>query len=283
MLAIRLSLALLLALLPPVEAFAQYRPLLTGDLTYFVRSDGSDSNDCLSDSAGGACLTWQHPVDLAAAWDINRYTITIRHGVESSPKTFTANTSIPAMTGGGGLKLFGSATPGYTIINVAGDDCFTLNGVGTTQVLFGQMKLVGGGAAQINVAGNSVAIIGGGMDFGAANWVHVFVHDSQALLYVLNSSYTVSGSAPQSHIFVNGGMAFHENSPITITGTPSFPGAFLAATNAGKIQVTSAFHSGSIIGPSCAAQANAVINTYGGGWKLPGTACVTATGGQYIP
>lgn len=260
------------------------RPALSGDRIYFVRTDGSDSNDCLSDRPEGACRTWQHAVDLVAALDINRFTVAIQHGVEAGPKTFTANTLIPPLVGGG-LHIVGSPIPGNTIFNVPGNDCFTLYAT-VGSVAFDQMTLVGGSSGQINVTYNSIAIIGSHMIFGASSALaHVNVHDSLAMALFLSSNYTITGGSANAHIFVNGGMVFHERSAVTLTGTPDFPAAFIAATNGGKVQAAGSTFTGAATGPRYNVAGNAVISVFGGGidyfpGSQPGT---TSFGGQYIP
>lgn len=53
---------------------------LTADRTYFVRVDGNDANSCLSDSAAGACATFQGAYNKAEKVNFDGYRVTLRAG-----------------------------------------------------------------------------------------------------------------------------------------------------------------------------------------------------------
>jgi hypothetical protein len=84
------------------------REKLTANRTYYVRTDGSDSNTGLVDSAGGAWLTLQHAWDtISLTLEQDGYTVTIDIGdgtyasvtaatLVTGPVTFNGNTTTPS-------------------------------------------------------------------------------------------------------------------------------------------------------------------------------------------
>ena len=95
------------------------RNTLAANRTYYVRTDGSDGNDGLSNASGGAFLTIQKAIDVVAALDISTYTVTIQLG---NTGTFTGNVAVNApWIGTGDVILAGdAATPANTVIANSG-------------------------------------------------------------------------------------------------------------------------------------------------------------------
>ena len=98
-----------------------FRELLTAARTYYVRTDGSDSNTGLSNTAGGAFATIQKAVDTAASLDLGFYDIVINIGVG----TWTAPTLLRTLTGAGKVTIRGvNNNTTDTVISTNSADCF---------------------------------------------------------------------------------------------------------------------------------------------------------------
>jgi hypothetical protein len=87
--------------------------LLTADRIYYVRKDGSDSNDGLTDSAGGAFLTISRAVQAIYQLNMNTYDVTVKVG----PGTYTEKVVFSsAMVGEGTVIVEGTTTGPYQTI-----------------------------------------------------------------------------------------------------------------------------------------------------------------------
>lgn len=62
------------------EQLPTIRDTLSANRTYYVRTDGSDSNDGLTDSSGGAFLTADKANTVVATLDKNGYNVTVQFG-----------------------------------------------------------------------------------------------------------------------------------------------------------------------------------------------------------
>lgn len=94
------------------------REVLTADRTYYVRTDGNDSNDGLSNSAGGAFLTWQKAADVLGSLDISIYNVTLKAG---SSGTWVTGFIVKAPVGSGQIIIEGdTTTPANVFIDTSG-------------------------------------------------------------------------------------------------------------------------------------------------------------------
>lgn len=91
---------------------------LSAARTYYVRTDGSDSNTGLVDSAGGAFLTIQKAVDAVAALDMGKFQVT----VQVKDGAYTGAVSLPKCRGDLIPIITGNlTTPSNVHLNVSGN------------------------------------------------------------------------------------------------------------------------------------------------------------------
>jgi hypothetical protein len=254
------------------------REKLSANRTYYVRTDGSDSNDGLSNSAGGAFLTIQKAIDvISGTLDIGTQTVTIQVGAG----TYTGAVTLKRIVGSGTVILLGdTATPSNCVISVTSASAITckvpqydLRGFKTVTTTSGYHLNLGAGCD----------LIVRQWEFGAApsGWAHVYATDNAKVLMANN--YTISGPADRHWYSDFGGLIQATNLTITITGTPNFATAFAQCVRTGAMLVSGNTFSGSATGTRYNASLNAIIDTFGAGANyLPGNAAgSTATGGQY--
>lgn len=251
-------------------AVAAVREKLTAARTYYVRTDGSDSNNGLTDSSGGAFLTIQKAMEVVGNLDNATFGVT----VQVRTGGFTGPVFLPLMVGTGLLDIVGDTTTPSNCSISSGSVCF--------QAADNARAIVRG--FKVSGAGGIRAIRGGGIfynsiDFGSCSTYHIEATNGGWLQST--GSYAISGSSPKhitctvlSRVVLAGGT-------ITLTGTPAFSDAFVRCTAVSAVQVQTSVFSGSATGARYRVESNAVVDTGGAGATyLPGNASgtVDATG-----
>jgi hypothetical protein len=252
------------------------RELLTADRTYYVRTDGNDSNTGLADNAGGAFLTVQKAVDVACALDMMIYNVTIQLGAG----TYTSSVLMKPFLGSGRIRILGNtSTPSNVVISTT-SHCFATTGAFMGIYQLDGMKLVSSAGNGIQVAHSGANVKYSAIEFGACS-IHAFC--SWGTL-VATGSYSITGGAFNHIGCFNNGNVETTGITITLTGTPAFTGAYCRARAGGVAAVHSSTYTGAATGSRYDVSGNAVINVNGAGTNfLPGNAGgTTATGGQYI-
>ena len=109
------------------------REVLTANRTYYVRSDGNDSNTGLANTSGGALLTIQKAIDTVAALDISTYSVTIQVG--AGTYTVPASVSGPWVKSGSVTLVGDTTTPSNVVVSVSGTlACISVSGCGRLNV-----------------------------------------------------------------------------------------------------------------------------------------------------
>lgn len=252
--------------------------VLTSDRTYYVRADGSDSNDGLSDTAAGAFASYSYALGIASLLFCGPYQLTIQIGTA----TWTPVIALPRIVYGTKIPILQGTGAANTIF-AANSASATVGADGTTPWIIQNFKVSNSGAATFLVAALNGSILKfGGLDIGAftSGGYQVYADKPSSIVAVAN--YTVSGGAGQAH-FLAAGLINVSGRTINIAGAPNFSGQFAYAAN-GYLNCFGVTFNGTATGQRYRVDQNGVIFTNGGGATFfPGDAAgTTQTGGQYI-
>ena len=251
------------------------REILTADRTYYVRTDGSDSNTGLANSAGGAFLTLQKAIDAVGGLDVSIFNVTI----SLQAGTYTGLNAIKNFVGAGRCTIEGV---GATSLISAAGTCFTLDGIRSLWTVK-NLKVQ-------TSSGNHFSLINGayvtltGVEYGSG--ANIQIYCGQNCVVFVDASYTISGSAGFHYYAEWGGLIYVAGAlTVTVSGTPAFT-TFANVLNGGKLRFpSSSSFSGSATGTRCAVTMNGIIagtGTAANGSFFPGNAAgSTATGGQF--
>lgn len=275
---------------------ASARELLSAARTYYVRTDGSDSNAGLANTSGGAFLTIQKAIDIASSIDTAVYDITI----QIAAGTYATATGNVCKSGGGGGKIIivgDETTPGNVIVDVTGamsttTAIFACSAVRTTYSIRG-VKLTASTAT--GTIFGMWAAFGSLLEFqnvqfafgsGALTVQHVRAQDNASVSATGDYSILNAGATTTHYSIVGGGIIRVQARTITLAATLAFAN-FAECVRAGIILANSNTYdetAGAATGSQYNSTENSVIYVAGAGaGYFPGNVGgATATGGQYV-
>lgn len=263
----------------PAVQVAWVRDRLTADRTYYVRTDGNDSNTGLANTSGGAFLTIQKAIDAVAGIDTNIYTATI----QVADGTYTGANTLKRVVGAGAVVIQGNAgTPGNVIISTTSAHCFNSGGHGSTIYTIKDMKL------QTTTSGKCLRVVGpsplhfSNIVFGACANSHI-QSEAGAVVSAIGN-YSISGNAIIHIDCTRLGYVSTQARTVTFIGTPNFTGAYAYVNAISSYLCGAMTFSGSATGSRYNLATNAVLDTQTGNTSyLPGNSAGTsATGAQYL-
>jgi hypothetical protein len=252
------------------------REQLTANRIYYVRTDGSDGNNGLANSSGGAFLTIQKAIDAVAALDLSIYNVTVQVG----DGTYSGGVVVSApWVGSGTVTLQGNtSTPANALLSTGANDCVVVLSGGTLIVT--GFKLTNSGAFLLHASSGSIRF--SLLTFGTCGSQQVRATDGGRIMAIGN--YSIDGGAGNHWSALGNSIVRVQSKTVTLTGTPAFSLAFANADLSSTVLVNGNSFSGSAAGARYSATNNAVISSGGAGATyLPGNAAgSTGSGGQYI-
>ena len=259
----------------------QFREKLSADRTYYVRTDGSDSNNGLANTSGGAFLTIQKAIDTAASLDLGIYNVTISVG----SGTFDGAT-LKSFVGAGRINIVGAGTGSTVVRAIASGStgyCFgnptTAGHDGVYSISSLKMESVVSGRQGLDfIYGFNAQVVFGSVEFGSFTSGSHIRAGRGAIVTNAGQAYTISGGGVSHAVSVEGGQIRFQSATITLSGTPAFSGPFADAQRSGTIAAFGNTFSGSATGARYnAANAGGIYVAGAGTTYLPGNAAGTAT------
>lgn len=257
------------------------REALTGNLSLYVRKDGNDANNGLTNSAGGAFLTLARARAEILRLDLSGFVVTVWIGNGTYTEAGISFTT-PFL---GGSATFRSMSGNPADVTFAGTfNCFNMASACTlivqdmTLAPSAGMSLIADGAgARINFANVIFAGVGAGQ-------YHM------RILYggIINTfgNYTIAGGAAR-HISLETSAIFGSSgATVTLTGTPAFSGEFILCNAVCAAVLFSVTFTGAATGKRYTLIGNSVLNSFGAGSAstyFPGNSNgTTASGAQQL-
>lgn len=252
------------------------REQLTADRTYFVRTDGSDSNNGLTNTAGGAFLTIQKAIDVAASLDLGIFSCTI----QVAAGTYTGAVVLKAFVGAGQVRIIGNeAAPASVIISGGGT---LVSGTDCGRYLIAGVTLASTGLRNIQISGRSQLQYRNIVSQGAAGLnTHIAAINGAEVQSLGN--ITLNGNSAIGFLAAAFGLMNIRSQPITFAAGTTIPARAFQASDQGRVDMLSVTFSGSFTGKRYEATGlGAIFTNNAGETYIPGTiAGTTATGGIY--
>lgn len=261
------------------------REYLAADRTYYVRTDGSNSNNGLANTSGGAFLTAQKAMDVVAqTLDLQGYTVT----VQIADGTYTGGVQIKTWVGGGVIVFQGnSGTPANVFFDVTGAAAFDASfGILPGIVRIKDLKTRTATSGFHIVSRSPGRLQFTNIVFSTAPVAHVVCTGGG--LIEPYGSYSIIGAAGFHFITDAGGTIINTaldlpSAPgtVTLTGTPAFT-TFAFAQGKSTMMVSGITFSGAGTGVRYSIIENSLIRVGGAAAYFPvNNVGTTATGGQY--
>jgi hypothetical protein len=253
------------------------REKLIANRTYYVRTDGSDSNTGLANTSGGAFLTIQKAINTVAALDLSTFNVEIVVGAGTYGAGFGMN---GMWVGSGTVQLTGDVTtPSNVTVQATSANLFQVTS--RAKIFIRGFKLVTTSSGSLVRCQSGHIVLNGNMEYGQAGFYQLEARDGGFIEVTAN--YSISGSPGIAHWGLNtNGMLYCVARTITLTGTPNWPTAFVEATLGAVAEVHANTFSGSATGKRYDITRTAAARASASATYFPGdVAGTTATGGQY--
>jgi hypothetical protein len=263
-----------------VVTFRHVREKLAAHRTYYVRSDGSDANDGLSNVAGGAFASLQKAMDVIAGLDCAIYNVTVQVGAG----TYTAGLVLKAYLGAGTVSFIGdTTTPANVHISVASGNCVSAHSASGSFVV-GGFKLTSGNTQDVWIGSRCQVTLSNNEYAGGANY-RVRASGFANLVFS-GTGNVISGGGIGFFLYERHAQGTMYNCTFTLSANLTYSGAFATVRSLAYIEMSAnTFTLGAftVTGPRYSVSVNAgLVGTSANANYFPGNSAGSAvTGGIY--
>jgi len=220
--------------LPLDSGGSNAREMLTGDRTYYVRTDGNDTNTGLGNTASTAFLTLQGAYNrIVSRIDTSGYTVTVK----VANGTYTGGLLVDKQWAGGGqIKYVGdTTTPANVKITTTSASCFNITASLPSQLTIEGFELstVTSGHAIILQASGAKLILGTNR-FSTTAQTHMTARDGGVI--EIQSNYSIIGSASRHYNAIAAGIISMGAVTVSVFNTPNFASTFTYADEGGIVR-----------------------------------------------
>lgn len=261
------------------------REKLTAARTYYVRTDGSDSNNGLANTSGGAFLTIQKAVDVVGLLDTGGQTVTIQIADGTYNENVALKNVVGHMTNGDLIIKGNAATPANVVVNGSNTNDGVFNSEGVDSIWRIQdLKVTGTNCHGIYAAyGGYIEVTN--VNFGAFTGSYIAHMSVRGGTIDCIGNYTISGSCYRHINTAASGLIQCQGRTVTFTASTTWTQFAFCSMNGTMIVNGNTYSLGAYTatGKRYESTLNGVLWTNGGGSTyFPGdTSGTTATGGQY--
>lgn len=230
------------------------REVLAANRTYYVRSDGADTNTGLANTSGGAFKTLQKAINAACALDFSLYSVTIRLADGTyTPGKFSVPTN-------GKIIIDGNAT---TPANVVVSGSTPIEVAAACDVTIQNFEAQGSSYALRTAAPGAALTIGVGMRCtGSGTAISV---NKLSSVSSNGGSLFISGNKPSWLIAVENCSVQLFSMTITFSGTPAWSNVGISFAIGAAIYMWNVTMSGAATGSRYYGTTNAVLHSSGAG------------------
>lgn len=245
------------------------REVLSANRTYYIRTDGNDSNTGLANTSGAAFKTIQRGVDAACALDLGIYAVTIQVGAG----TYTGEVTLKSYIGVGPITILGDATTPSNVVMSTSGSCFAGDAILGLWTISGMKVLSTGGFGIIVTNGTSVNF--GPMEWGACSTGHIGA--TTAARVRITASYKISGGGT-SHIFASSPGTYVSSGGVTVTltGSPAI-GTIVNSNNGAGVSTVNMAWSGAPAAGTVPYNVSVLGFLVKGGQTIPGSGTPVGT------